>query len=66
MQDESLWQERHLITCISETLETKLIKACLCETEIIDCLQVIRSMHIKREKKTTHVRIGEEDIHHQR
>ena len=31
----------------------------MCETEIIDCIQIIRSMCIKREKKTTHERVGE-------
>ena len=48
-----------LTTCIFETLETKLIKASLCEIEIIDYIKDIRNMCIKREKKQTYVRIGE-------
>ena len=30
----------------------------MCETEMIDCIQIIRSMCIKREE-TTHERVGE-------
>ena len=41
----------------------KLIKASLCETEIIDCLQVKKHVY-KDRKETTHVEVGEEDIHH--
>ena len=36
--------------------------ASLSETEIIDCIQVIRSVCIKREE-TTHVRVYERNIH---
>ena len=46
-----VYGKKTLTTCISETLETKLTKASLCEIEIIDCIQVLRSMCIKREKK---------------
>ena len=31
----------------------------MCETEIIDCVQIIRSMCIKGRKETTHERVGE-------
>ena len=31
----------------------------MCETEIIDCIQIIRSMCINREKETTHEKVGE-------
>ena len=48
-----VYGKKTLTTCIFETLYTKLIKASLCETEIIDCIQVIRSMCIKREKNNT-------------
>ena len=48
-----VYGKKTLTTCISETLYTKLIKASLCETELIDCIQVIRSMCIKREKNNT-------------
>ena len=34
-----VYDRQTLTTCISETLETKLIKASLCEIEIIDCIQ---------------------------
>ena len=46
-----VYGKKTLTTCISKTLKTKLIKASLCETEIIDYIQIIRSMSIKREKK---------------
>ena len=46
-----VYGKKTLTTCISKTLKTKLIKASLCETEIIDCIQIIRSMSIKKEKK---------------
>ena len=49
-------------TCISETLQTNLITTSQCEIEIK--IAYNENMCIKREKKTTHVDIGEEDIHH--
>ena len=46
-----VYGKKTLTNCIFETLQTKLINASLCKTEIIDCTQIIRSMCIKREKK---------------
>ena len=46
-----VYGKKTLTTCISETLSIKLMKASLCETEIIDCIQVIRTMCINKEKK---------------
>ena len=34
----------------------------MCETEIIDCIQVKKHVH-KGRKETTHVRVGEINIH---
>ena len=48
-----------LTTCISETLEIKLIKASLCETEIIDCIQINKKHVYKERKETIHERVGE-------
>ena len=56
---KKVYGKQTLITYISETLKTKLIKASLCEIEIIDYIKDIRNMCIKREKKQTYVRIGE-------
>ena len=46
-----VYGKKTLTTCIFETLKTKLITTSYCETEIKDCIQYIRSMCIKREKK---------------
>ena len=50
MQEESLWEEDFDNLYFCNTF-TKLIKASLCETDVIDCIQVIRIMCIKIEKK---------------
>ena len=34
----------------------------MCETEIIDCIQVKKHVY-KERKETTHVKVGEKDIH---
>ena len=36
----------------------------MCETKIIDCIQVNKKHVYKERKETTHVEVGEEDIHH--
>ena len=35
----------------------------MCETKIIDCIQVKKQVY-KERKETTHVKLGKEDIHH--
>ena len=50
LREESLWQVDFDKLYFWNTL-TKLIKASLFETKIIDCIQVIRTMCIKKEKK---------------
>ena len=34
----------------------------MCETEIIDCIQVKKHVY-KERKETAHVKVGEEDVH---
>ena len=51
-----------MTTCISKTLSTKLIKASLCETEIIVTYKYKKHVY-KERKETTHVRVGERNIH---
>ena len=46
-----VYGKQTLTTYISEIFRRKLIKASQCETEIIDCIQYIKNMCIKREKK---------------
>ena len=46
---------RLLTTCISETL----CKASLCETEIIDCIQINKTHVYKERKETTYEGVGE-------
>ena len=48
---KKVYGKKTLTTCISETFETKLIKASQCETEIKDCIHKIRNMCVKKEKK---------------
>ena len=50
-----VYDKKTLTIYIFETLQTKLIKASLCEIEIIDCIQILRHVH-KERKETTHVR----------
>ena len=49
-------------TCISETLQTNLITTSQCEIEIK--IAYIKKHVYKDREETTHVNIGEEDIHH--
>ena len=61
MQEDSSWQDRLSQHIFLKHLN-KTHQSIICETEIK--IAYNENVCIKREKKITHVDIGEEDIHH--